>query len=185
MLIGQALLIQPVLRTHTDAHTQTRNAERRATVKGTPWVTVWAANHLQVNLFLLPGQRSDGRACSDKFKYSGEAAVALLISNDLVKCRPKESPLFRHAEQSRPFFIFCIYFSGTGALLFLSHTPIVCAVCQQWSETSLLINMINKTQQNRRNWPDKPVLMLFLEADLKRLFCMVLLLVVFLPSRLK
>lgn len=73
-------------------------------------MTVWAANHLQVNLFLLPGQRSDGRACSDKFKYSGEAAVALLISNDLVKCRPKESPLFRHAEQSRPFFYFFYFF---------------------------------------------------------------------------
>lgn len=83
------------------------------------------------------------------------------------------------------FFLLFFFFSRTGALLFLSHTPIVCAVCQQWSETSLLINMINKTQQNRRNWPDKPVLMLFLEADLKRLFCMVLLLVVFLPSRLK
>lgn len=152
-------------------------------------MTVWAANHIQVHVFVLPGQQGDGRTCSNKFKYSGGDRCRPVDFRciDLVKCRPKELPLFQHQTIVSPLFIYLfIFFSGTGTLQFRSHTVIVCKVCQQWSETSLLINMINTTQQNRRNWPDKPVLMLFLEADLlKRLFCMVLLFVVFLPSRLK
>lgn len=77
-----------------------------------------------------------------------------------------------------------------NSIAFISLNGELLYKCVCFPTVSLFCNLPEvkhvKMHRNKRNWQDKPVLILFLEADsFKRLFCVVLLLDVFLPSQLK